>query len=374
MSEANQGASVSLRNLTKVFPGVATPAVDRASLDIAPGEFMTLLGPSGSGKTTTLNMIAGFTKATSGEILVNEKNVVALPAHKRNMGMVFQQYALFPHMTATENISFPLEQRKISKTDIKQKVKDALALVHLEDYGHRYPKQMSGGQQQRVAVARALVFSPQVLLMDEPLGALDKRLRERLQVELARIHRNLGLTFIFVTHDQEEALSLSNRIAVFNEGKIEQVGSSTELYERPKTLFVAGFLGDSTVLPGQVSSGMVNVKGQTFATSNTSTFAERDQVGVVIRPERISIHEQAPVDSNSVSALVTDIVYLGSSRKLVCEVFDGIPAIVSETAAELTNVRPGDTVFLSWKGEDSVAVPATEFDILKAVGVDSEFK
>lgn len=364
MLHEGKGAALRLEGLTKRFGRVDNPAVDNVDLEIAPGEFMTFLGPSGSGKTTTLNMIAGFLSVTSGRILVDGVDIVKTPTHKRNMGMVFQQYALFPHMTAAQNVAFPLEQRGLDKTSIRTLVADALDLVHLGAYAERLPRQMSGGQQQRVAVARALVFNPGVLLMDEPLGALDKRLREQLQVEMSRIHRSLGLTFIFVTHDQEEALSLSDRIAVFNEGRIEQVGTATELYERPASLFVAGFLGDSTVITGSATAtGLDSDLGHLRVLPNVDVPAG-SRGAVVIRPERLAIDSALDgAGRNSVSAQVTDLVYLGSSRKLVLRLANGDPAIVRETAGQVSSAMPGDQVSLSWAVEDGVLVRATESEL-----------
>jgi putative spermidine/putrescine transport system ATP-binding protein len=364
MLHEGKGAALRLEGLTKRFGRVDHPAVDNVDLEIAPGEFMTFLGPSGSGKTTTLNMIAGFLSVTSGRILVDGVDIVKTPTHKRNMGMVFQQYALFPHMTAAQNVAFPLEQRGLDKALIRTLVADALDLVHLGAYADRLPRQMSGGQQQRVAVARALVFNPGVLLMDEPLGALDKRLREQLQVEMSRIHRSLGLTFIFVTHDQEEALSLSDRIAVFNEGRIEQVGTATELYERPASLFVAGFLGDSTVITGTATAnGLDSDLGHLRVLPNVDV-AAGSRGAVVIRPERLAIDSALDgAGRNSVSAQVTDLVYLGSSRKLVLRLANGDPAIVRETAGQVSSAMPGDQVSLSWAVEDGVLVRATESEL-----------
>src|ERR1700761_91584 len=247
---AGQGASVALNNLEKRFDGVG--AVRGISLDIQSGEFLTLLGPSGSGKTTTLMMIAGFETPSAGDIAIDGTSVVAMPPHRRNIGMVFQNYALFPHLTVAENIGFPLKQRGVPKAERTKLVGEALELVHLPGYGGRYPRQLSGGPQQRVALARAIVFQPRLLLRDEPLGALDKQLRENLQLEMRRLHADLGITFIYVTHDQEEALTMSDRIAVMHEGLIAQIGCPEELYDRPCNRFVAAFIGESNFLPGIV--------------------------------------------------------------------------------------------------------------------------
>src|SRR5580698_4772396 len=244
---AGKGAAVVLSGLEKRYDNVG--AVRGVSLDIRSGEFLTLLGPSGSGKTTTLMMIAGFEVPSAGDIAIDGRSVVALPPHKRNIGMVFQNYALFPHLTVAENIGFPLKQRGVDRATRARKVAESLELVRLPGYQARTPRQLSGGQQQRVALARAIVFRPRLLLMDEPLGALDKQLRESLQLEMRRLHADLGITFIYVTHDQEEALTMSDRIAVMNEGRIAQVGTPEDLYDRPCDQFVASFIGESNFLP-----------------------------------------------------------------------------------------------------------------------------
>lgn len=238
-----------LRGLAKSFGDVL--AVDGVDLEVRQGEFITLLGPSGSGKTTTLRMIAGFARQSAGTIEIDGVDMSNVPPHQRDVGMIFQNYALFPHMTAAQNIAFPLEMRRTGRPEIKQRVAEALALVRLEGLGSRYPRQLSGGQQQRIAFARAVVFHPRLLLMDEPLGALDKKLREALQLEVMHISRQLGATVVYVTHDQEEALVMSDRIAIFNRGRIEQLGRGEDLYDRPVSLFVADFIGESNILRGR---------------------------------------------------------------------------------------------------------------------------
>ena len=252
------GTQIRLSNVTKDF-GLSHPAVDDVSLTIEPGEFMTLLGPSGSGKTTTLNLIAGFETLTTGAISFDGVDVSRLPPHRRNLGMLFQNYALFPHMTVAQNVAYPLRERRMSKPDIARKVAEVLELVQLTGRDGHYPAQLSGGQQQRVALARAIVFGPTALLLDEPLGALDRNLRATLQLEIRRIHREVGSTFVFVTHDQEEAMNLSDRIALFNDGRIEQLGHPEALYQSPETLFTARFLGDSTVFTLSQATGTTAV-------------------------------------------------------------------------------------------------------------------
>jgi putative spermidine/putrescine transport system ATP-binding protein len=339
-----------LVDLVKAYPHAPHPAVDTVNLNIAAGEFMTFLGPSGSGKTTTLNMIAGFTHATSGEILLDGASVGDVPPYRRDIGMVFQQYALFPHLTAARNIAFPLERRKVPKAVIAARVAEALKLVRLEGLGDRFPRQLSGGQQQRVAVARAAVFNPRVMLMDEPLGALDKRLRDQLQVEIARLHRELGMTFVYVTHDQEEALALSDRIAVFHEGRIEQVGTAEELYETTATLFVAEFLGESNVFCGtwHAADGLLDGPGYRLPAVPHPGISEPG--ALVVRPERIQL---SPLTSSAGSAgllegKVVEVVYLGQARKLVVRVEAGIDVIAREVAGRTTAVGVGDPVAISW--------------------------
>jgi putative spermidine/putrescine transport system ATP-binding protein len=359
----SRGVALTLRNLVKQYPKTPQPAVRDVNLDIAPGEFMTFLGPSGSGKTTTLNMIAGFVSVTSGEILIAGEDVARMPAHKRDIGMVFQHYALFPHMTAAQNVAFPLEQRKVSKEETDRKVRAALASVHLEDFAARLPRQLSGGQQQRVAVARAIVYSPRVLLMDEPLGALDKHLREQLQSEITRLHRELGLTFVYVTHDQEEALALSDRIAVFNDGGIEQVGTPDELYESPRTVFVAEFLGDSNVLRGTVSQDLTTLKGTHYELALRPGQARVRPGGsgaVVVRPERIHVLPEgtpARATDNVLDATVSEVVYLGAARKVVLEFPWGGKGLVREPIRSASAAERGDRVRVAWAPEESVVVP-----------------
>jgi putative spermidine/putrescine transport system ATP-binding protein len=244
---------VTFAGVQKTYDGVSL-VVRQLDLEIRRGEFLTLLGPSGSGKTTTLMMLAGFESPTAGEILLDGQPITRTPPHKRNFGMVFQNYALFPHLRVAENVAYPLTVRKVPKAEIAQRVGKALAMVQLKGRDQAFPSQLSGGQQQRVALARALVFDPQLVLMDEPLGALDKQLREHMQIELKELHRQLGVTFVYVTHDQGEALTMSDRVAVFNDGEIQQIDAVDRLYETPANRFVAGFVGDSTLLQGTVGT------------------------------------------------------------------------------------------------------------------------
>ena len=358
---AQNGAAIQLRDLTKTYGKSQQKAVDQVSLDIRPGEFMTFLGPSGSGKTTTLNMIAGFAEVTSGSIHIDGRNIVDLPPNKRDLGVVFQQYALFPHMTVAQNIAFPLEQRKLRKDEIAARVAEAVDRVHLQGLADRYPSELSGGQQQRVAVARAIVFGPRVLLMDEPLGALDKKLREKLQVEIARMHRELGLTIVFVTHDQHEALALSDRIAVFNDGRVEQVGTAEELYETPSSLFVADFVGDSTIIQGRFDSGgrLRRQDGSVIPAGRTGAISDGAECSLVVRPERISVRSGAEAEGSGqvgLDAVVTDIVYFGEYRKVYADLANGGSAVAKESAGDWSSVRVHSPVRLSWAVQHGVLV------------------
>ena len=351
MSFESTGAAVELLGLTKRYGDQAV--VDEIALAVAPGEFLTLLGPSGSGKTTTLNMIAGFTEATSGVIRLGGRPVSQLPPHRREIGVVFQHYALFPHMTVLENVAFPLRQRRIRRREARQRAQEALELVDLGPLASRRPKQLSGGQQQRVAVARALVFSPHVLLMDEPLGALDKKLRESLQLEMKRIHQQLGSTFIYVTHDQEEAMVLSDRIAIFNAGRIEQVGSPTELYEQPCSLFVADFVGESNVFRGRAGGepGTVAVAAGPLLRGTPSVpMRAGTPASLVVRPERLFVtaEDAAPAGANAMSGVVEQAIYLGAARKLQVALSSGATCVVLEQAGRLTTTVPGDRVTVAW--------------------------
>ena len=362
------GASITMRGLTKRY-GPFT-AVDAIDLDAHPGEFLTLLGPSGSGKTTTLNMIAGFVDVTEGDLLIDDQEMTNLPPYKRNIGMVFQHYALFPHMTVTANVEYPLRQRSIPKEKRRTMVADALETVGLGQLGRRRPKELSGGQQQRVALARAMVYSPRVLLMDEPLGALDKKLRDTLQLEIKRIHAELGTTFVYVTHDQDEALVLSDRIAVFNEGRIEQIGTPTELYERPDSLFVAQFLGESSIFRGTVSGDReVDAEGHRL-TAGRGAQPTGTAVAVVVRPERIRIEPDGPRpgSNNAVPGRILQHIYFGNSRKVEVRLDDGTTVLVRESAGALSPGNADDRVWLTFDPNDAailatanpkVAAPAT---------------
>ena len=357
-TEQAPGAALVLKDVVKRYGEQA--AVDRVSLDIQGGEFVTFLGPSGSGKTTTLNMIAGFTDVTEGEIEMDGRAIGALPPHKRDIGMVFQHYALFPHMTATDNVAFPLKQRKVRNPELGERVQRALAMVRLEQYGDRYPRQLSGGQQQRVSLARCIVYKPALILMDEPLGALDKKLREWLQLEIKRIHQELGITFIYVTHDQEEALVLSDRIAIFRDGRIDQLGTAEDLYERPKTLFVAEFVGDSNLFAGRVGGGGEYVEpsggGYRLRANAGHGLADGAPAVLVVRPERLRVTD-GDVAANTLDATVRQVIYLGSTRRLELEFRDGRRGQLREPSNSPDPRREGDDVRVTWGPDDGVVVP-----------------
>ncbi|PSJ59181.1 ABC transporter ATP-binding protein [Kumtagia ephedrae] len=350
-----RGAAIDIRAVSKRYGNFA--ALDNVSLHIEPGEFMTLLGPSGSGKTTTLNVIAGFTEVSSGALEVGGRSVVGVPAHKRNIGVVFQHYALFPHMTVARNVAYPLGLRGISGAERERRVNKALDMVKMVDFGHRYPSELSGGQQQRVALARATVFDPPLLLMDEPLGALDKKLREWLQLEIKRIHRELGTTFVYVTHDQEEALVLSDRIAVFNQGRIEQIGTGRELYDEPATLFVGKFIGDSTILrgPAATSGGetALDIGGQKVATAGR--LANGGTPVMLLRPEKLALARPGATAENGrnrLSGRVGEAIYLGSGSKYEVVLADGSKAIV-RSGLDAESFAIGEEVDLLFSGGDA---------------------
>jgi len=364
-SSTKQGTQIHLTDVTKDY-GLAIPAVANISLTIEPGEFMTLLGPSGSGKTTTLNLIAGFETLTSGTIDLDGVDVGSLPPHKRNLGMLFQNYALFPHMTVAQNVAYPLRERKIPKDEITRRVAEVLELVQLPGRDGNYPSQLSGGQQQRVALARAIVFNPKALLLDEPLGALDRNLRGALQMEIRRIHREVGSTFVFVTHDQEEAMNLSDRIALFNSGHIEQVGSPEELYRAPETLFTARFLGDSNVfdLEEPATGASAGWQGQTWSIA-AGTVAEhpgvRSHSAVVVRPEDVGIARDAgsvPAGANTVSATVRDLEYMGSYRTAMLDLGASGQSGRARIDALDSTLDLGDEVIAWWKPERQRIVAA----------------
>jgi spermidine/putrescine ABC transporter ATP-binding subunit len=360
---AARGASVSLSRLEKSYDHVA--AVAGVSLDIHSGEFLTLLGPSGSGKTTTLMMIAGFETPTGGDIAMDGKSVVAVPPYRRNIGMVFQNYALFPHLTVADNIGFPLKQRAIAKSDRRRLVGEALELVHLPGYSDRYPHQWSGGQQQRVALARAIVFKPRLLLMDEPLGALDKQLRENLQLEMRRLHADLGITFIYVTHDQEEALTMSDHIAVMNRGLVAQFGRPEDLYDRPSSRFVAAFIGESNFLPAIVRGMEDDVvvaecEGAIIRALCSSPPAAGENVVLTTRPERMRFADgtwNSATAQNRLSVTVTEAVFAGERCRYMLRAGQGTALVLKEpSSATIRRRAVGEWAEIAWSVGDTILV------------------
>ena len=321
----DRAGKLGVEGLTRRFGEVL--ALDGVSLDIAPGELLTILGPSGSGKTTLLKVVAGFEKPDAGRVLVDGRDITAVPPAKRDIGMVFQNYALFPHLSVAGNVAFPLQMRNVASAEIERRVGETLALVELAGYEARLPRQLSGGQQQRVALARAIVFNPRLLLLDEPFGALDRKLRETMQLEVRRLQRRLGLTTIFITHDQEEALVLSDRIAVLNRGALQQVATTTEIYERPANDFVADFVGESNIFHGTLTApGTITLAGGRTLKVNSRGKAG-EQRGVLMRPERFG-----PGGANAFAGKVVEAVYLGASFKLRLACEDGLELIVRQPA------------------------------------------
>ena len=332
------------------------------NLDIAEGEFITMLGPSGSGKTTCLMMLAGFEPPTNGEIYLDANPISNIPPHKRGIGMVFQNYALFPHMTVYENLAFPLKVRKFSKEDIDKKVDKALSMVSLSGFENRMPGQLSGGQQQRVAVARALVFDPQVVLMDEPLGALDKNLRESMQYEIKHIHESIGVTVVYVTHDQGEALTMSNRIAVFNDGKVQQLSSPDKLYEEPVNSFVAEFIGENNTFNGEVtdvSNGKCKVKldsGTEILSNPIRVKSKGEKTIVSLRPERAIIDPENKMD-NKHKGKIEEVIYHGDHTRVRLNLLGNKEFIlkVPNSSARM-DIKLGNEINIGWDSRDARAL------------------
>jgi spermidine/putrescine transport system ATP-binding protein len=345
--------SVRLERVTKRFGDFT--AVREMELDIPRGEFFTMLGPSGCGKTTTLRMVAGFEDPSEGRVLLSGEDVTRLPAFRRPTNTVFQSYALFPHRSVEKNVAFGLERQRVDRDEIRRRVGEELERVGLAAEAKRRPAQLSGGQQQRVALARALVNRPEVLLLDEPLGALDLKLRKQLQVELKRIQRDVGITFVYVTHDQEEALTMSDRIAVMNRGVVEQVADPETVYERPGTTFVAGFIGVSNLMPGEV----VSSNGPTVKALDTGGVQTGARAHAVVRPEKLELREAgAPAEGNrpSVEGQVESSLYLGTATQMVVKLGDGtrMTVLVPNADAEARRELPaaGDAARLSWSDEN----------------------
>lgn len=363
---SNAGWAVELDHLSKEFRGTA--AVRDVSLKIADGEFFALLGPSGCGKTTLLRMIAGFEMPTSGEIMIHGTPMGNTPPHQRDVNTVFQSYALFPHMSVAENVAFGLQMKGVGKSETAERVQKTLDMVQLTDFASRKPKQLSGGQQQRVALARALINQPEVLLLDEPLAALDSKLRKEVQLELKNIQQRLGITFVFVTHDQEEALTMSDRIAVMEGGNVLQVGGPTEIYERPKCRFVADFIGECNFITGtvQTTSDAVTIVqtagGLTVSGTPTTAINPGAAAVLAVRPEKVRLVEgERPVGANVFPATVERVAYIGSDTRIIVRLPDGSPFDVWEANTVSTldpnqYYTPGDEVFLTWTVQNALVL------------------
>jgi putative spermidine/putrescine transport system ATP-binding protein len=350
---------VSFRDISKTYDG-RTLVIRNLDLDVVRGEFLTLLGPSGSGKTTLLMMLAGFEAPTGGEIFVDGRPVSSLPPHKRDIGMVFQNYALFPHMTVGDNIRFPLEVRKFDEAEINRRTARALEMVRLPGVAQRRPTELSGGQQQRIALARALIFEPKIVLMDEPLGALDRQLRESMQLEIKRIHEQIGVTIVYVTHDQSEALTMSDRIAVFNRGRIEQLANPKVLYDRPQNAFVATFVGDNNILRGtllrrQGDEVEVALLDTEVVVARAADVAAAGEALICVRPEnvRIATLKQGCSSKNSFPATVIQAIYFGDHVKLIMRV-NAVQSLAVKSSTEMA-FQVGDKVCVGWDPGDCVA-------------------
>lgn len=357
--DARAKTGVSIRSATKRYGALA--ALDDVSLDIAPGEFVSLLGPSGSGKTTLLGILGGFVQPTSGSVWVGERDITFAPPHKRDIGIVFQNYALFPHMTVGENVAFSLRARREPKSTWPKKVADALAMVELAGYENRGIDQLSGGQKQRVALARAMVFEPQLILMDEPLSALDKQLRETMQIELRRLHRRLGATIVNVTHDQREALTMSDRVAVLKDGKLVQIDTPERLYDRPCDAFVASFIGEATLLDvSRAGDDTVRLGNTVLRTAHLLPRGEK--LLLAVQTEKLFIaHGDAQANANRFSCRVTEVLYQGESLRVFAVLADGTAISLRQPGSFEARRRipqPGAEMIVALDPADTIVVPA----------------
>ena len=352
---------VKFEQVDKSYDGEVLVVKD-LNLDIAEGEFLTLLGPSGSGKTTTLMMLAGFETPTNGEIYLDGNPISSIPPYKRGIGMVFQNYALFPHLSVYENLAFPLKVRKMDNVEIEDRIQKTLSMVSLSEFGNRMPAQLSGGQQQRVAVARALVFDPAVVLMDEPLGALDKNLRESMQYELKSIHEKLGVTVVYVTHDQGEALTMSNRIAVFNDGNVQQLSTPSELYESPVNSFVAQFIGENNTFSGTVKeinnekATVQTESGEMITANPIAVSSVGEKTTVSLRPERVIINPESNIE-NQFDCQVKEIIYHGDHTRLRVSLLKNDDFILKIPNSEKkSEISTGTSIKLGWLSSDCRAL------------------
>jgi putative spermidine/putrescine transport system ATP-binding protein len=364
MSESIQDAYVRFEKVQKSYDGEILVVKD-FNLDVAAGEFLTMLGPSGSGKTTCLMMLAGFETATSGEIILDGTSINNVPPWEREIGMVFQNYALFPHLTVAENLAYPLVVRGMNKSEVNSRVQKVLDMVRLSEFGGRRPGQLSGGQQQRVAVARALGFEPKLVLMDEPLGALDKQLREQMQYEIKHIHENLGVTVVYVTHDQSEALTMSNRVCVFDDGVVQQLAAPDVLYEKPENAFVAQFIGENNTLMGdvlEVEGDRCDVKlatGEVIKSLAVNIDGKGSRTSLSLRPERVSIKPDPGDCPNNVEGLVKELIYLGDHIRARLELCGQDEFIVKvPNSATHKQLEEGETVNVGWQVDDCRALDA----------------
>jgi spermidine/putrescine transport system ATP-binding protein len=354
------GDVITLDHVHKMFGSFT--AVHDANFGIRSGEFFAMLGPSGCGKTTTLRMIAGFEQPSYGKVLLDGKDVSSTPPYRRNVNTVFQQYALFPHMSVFDNVAFGPRSRKEKTRGLDKRVNDMLEVVRLGEFARRRPSQLSGGQQQRVALARALVNLPSALLLDEPLAALDLKLRQAMQLELKRIQREVGITFVFVTHDQEEAITMSDRIAVLNQGKVEQIGTPEEIYDMPGSVFVAGFIGTANLLPGTVAACAVDHVDVSLpsgsmvrCTSDQLPMPIGSNATVMLRPERLHLTE-GPVDGDGVAATVTDLIFQGATQRVILRTDDGAEIVAHLDPTDRASGRPGDRLCLTWQPGSAYAL------------------
>jgi putative spermidine/putrescine transport system ATP-binding protein len=352
---------LSIVGVSKRYGEVA--ALDSTDLDMAEGEFLTLLGPSGSGKTTLLSIVAGLTSPTTGEVWIDGHCSTGLPPFKRGIGMVFQNYALFPHLTVFENIAFPLHMRRLSAAEVERAVRRVLDIVKLPQVADRFPRELSGGQQQRIALARCIVYSPSIVLMDDPLGALDKNLRDHMQMEIKRLHTEIGITVLYVTHDQEEALAMSDRICLMNNARIEQVGTPDDLYFRPKSIFAASFLGESNILDGVVQAmgekAVISDRaGTTFEARPDARFKAEERLCWMVRPESLRVTRDAGPPGNMLRGRLQDVVFAGGVTKIHVRTDQGGMLVAKQLTTANGVPHQGEEVFVSWSGEDTVLLPA----------------